>query len=319
VSISVVVLTYNSARTIESCLESLAAQRRPPAEVIVVDDDSTDDTLAIVAKVADRTGLPVRVVRNGSHNISRGRNLGIDAATTRLVAFLDSDARAEPTWTRALVAAFGAGPDVAVVGGAVVAAHTTRFAEAISVNDSTVRALATSGALLIGGCNMAVDVGRLRGERFDVRWRHAEDIEFTNRVSRHAGWAVAPAAEVWHESRARMAGYFSQMYRYGLWKVRYTLRTGHLRPIDLVPSAVLVTSVLAAIVLSPIALLGFPGLCVAESLFVIAYRRPPVRLVPGIFAGWLVKNAGWGLGVLAALALAAVGRPGPRGPAPDGR
>ena len=192
-------------------------------------------------------------------------------------------------------------------------------AEAISINDSTVRALATSGPLLIGGCNMAVHVGRLRGERFDERWRHAEDIEFTSRVGRHAGWAVAPAARVWHESRARMGTYFGQMYRYGLWKVRYTLRTGHVRAVDYVPSAALVTCAVAALALSPLALLGFPALGAAESLFVLAYRRPPARLVLRIFAGWLVKNAGWGLGVLVALVLAASGRPGPRGPAPDTR
>ena len=78
--ISVVVLTYNSARTIDRCLDSLAAQRTAPAEILIVDDASTDGTLAAVEAFRDRCGTPVRVLRNGSHNISRGRNLGMAAA-----------------------------------------------------------------------------------------------------------------------------------------------------------------------------------------------------------------------------------------------
>ena len=77
--ISVVVLTYNSGRTIEACLASLVTQVPLPDEVLLVDDDSTDDTVATACAVADRTGLTLRVLRNGSHNISRGRNLGLDA------------------------------------------------------------------------------------------------------------------------------------------------------------------------------------------------------------------------------------------------
>jgi glycosyltransferase involved in cell wall biosynthesis len=310
-SITVVVLTYNSSRTVGACLESLAAQRVPPAEVIVVDDDSTDGTLDVVARF--QAPFPVRVLRNGSHNISRGRNIGMAAAGTRLVAFLDSDACADPGWTGALVEAFRlgatAGTAVGVVGGGVVAAHASDFARAVAVNDETVRDLATSGSLLVSGCNLAVDTGLLRGETFDERWVHAEDIEFVHRVSTWVGWAVAPAAVVHHESRVGLRGYFRQMYRYGLWKVRYTARTGHVRAVDYVPTAVLAGSGVLAAVVSPLLLLAFPALSVAETLFVAGYRRPPARLVPLMLGGWLVKNTGWGLGVLVALAQQVV-RPG---------
>jgi glycosyltransferase involved in cell wall biosynthesis len=232
VEITVVVLTYNSARTIDACLDSLAAQLVRPAEVLVVDDSSTDATLAAVDQFRVRSGLDVRVLGNGSHNIARGRNIGLAAARTRLVAFLDSDAWAEPGWTSGLAAAFRAGPTVAVVGGEVVTAHASAFAEAVALNDAVVRELTTSGTLLVGGCNMAVDLGRLGGERFDEQWLHAEDIEFVHRVQRHARWAVAAGARVWHQSRVGPRGYFGQMYRYGMWKGHYTARTGHGRLVD---------------------------------------------------------------------------------------
>jgi glycosyltransferase involved in cell wall biosynthesis len=315
VPISVVVLTFNSARTVGACLDSLSAQRLPPAEVIVVDDGSTDATLAIVAAFGAAATMPVPVLHNGSRNISRGRNIGMAAAGTRLVAFLDSDAWADPGWTETLVDAFRARPGPAVVGGGVVAAHASDFAEAVAVNDETVRELATSGSLLVSGCNMAVDTELLGGETFDERWVHAEDIEFVHRIAARSHWAVAPTALVRHESRVDPGRYFHQMYRYGLWKVRYTARTGHVRAVDFVPSAVLAGSGALAAAVSPALLLALPALSAAETLFVAAYRRPPLRLVPLMFAGWLVKNTGWGLGVLVALAQQAV-RPS-AAPGPD--
>jgi glycosyltransferase involved in cell wall biosynthesis len=305
VDLTVVVLTYDSAATIEACLASLAAQNRRPTEVVVVDDDSTDSTLSLVDTFTRTGAVPVRVIRNGSHNISRGRNLGLAASRTDLVAFLDSDARAEPGWVSALVDVFASGPGVAVVGGDVVADHATAFAAAIAVNDGAVRRLATSGALLVSGCNMAVHRGRVGGHLFDERWVHAEDIEYVDRVG---GWAVAPAAVVLHESRATARGYGRQMYRYGMWKVRYTIHTRNIRLVDWTPLVAMAGALVLGVAVSPWLLLAYPAMSVAETIAVAAYRRPAPRLVPLMLLGWLVKNTGWGLGVLVALGQQVTGR-----------
>ncbi|MFC7527335.1 glycosyltransferase family 2 protein [Actinoplanes sp. GCM10030250] len=308
--ITVVVLTYNSAATLRACLDSLVAQEHQPAEVLIVDDDSTDASRELAGGYLGR--LPIRILRNGSHNISRGRNLGIAAAGHPVVAFLDSDAWAEPGWTAAVLAAFAADTGAAVVGGAVLADHAGQLAAAIAVNDDTVRRIAASGNLLVGGCNMAVHTGRT-SELFDERWVHAEDIEFTGRVGR---WSVAPAARVWHESRPTVTGYFRQMYRYGLWKVRYTLHTGDARLVDYSPAVAMIGSAALAYV-SPWLFLIYPALCVAETVVVALLARPAQRLLPLMLLGWLVKNTGWGLGVLHALLQQVTGRSRiPAGPRP---
>jgi glycosyltransferase involved in cell wall biosynthesis len=305
VDLTVVVLTYDSAATIEACLASLAVQDRSPAEILVVDDDSSDDTLSLVQRFVRTGAVPVRVIRNGSHNIARGRNLALAAARTDLVAFLDSDARAERGWVAALSAAFAAGEHVAVVGGDVLADHATAFAAAIAVNDGAVRDLATDGALLISGCNMAVHRVRVRGHLFDERWVHAEDIEYVDRVG---GWAIAPQARVLHESRATVRGYARQMYAYGMWKVRYTIHTGDIRLVDYTPVAAMLAAVVLGVAASPWLLLAYPAMSVAETVVVAVLRRPAPRLVPLMLLGWLVKNTGWGLGVLVALVQQATGR-----------
>jgi glycosyltransferase involved in cell wall biosynthesis len=313
--ISVVILAYDSGRTIEACLESLAAQDPRPAEILLVDDDSSDDTVAKARALAGRTGLLLRVLRNGTHNISHGRNVGLDAAHGPVVAFVDSDAVVEPGWTKSILDTFNAASDIAVVGGEVVTAHASPFAEAVALNDATVRELFTRGELLVSGCNMALRTDLLGGERFDPAWVHAEDVEFVDRIKRRHRWGLALGAVARHESRSTPRGYLSQMYRYGLWKVRYARTTGNIRPVDYVPSAVLACSAVAGVIISPWLLLAHPALCVAETAFVALYRRAPVRLWPLMLAGWMVKNTGWGAGVLVAIAQQAAGAVSRRQPA----
>jgi glycosyltransferase involved in cell wall biosynthesis len=305
--LTVIVLTYNSAGSLAACLDSLARQTVPPAEVIVVDDASADGTLDIARAFQDRGTLPVRILHNGSNVIAKGRNIGLRAATTPVVAFIDSDAWAEPGWAGALLAALEARPDVGIVGGEVLAHHTSRFARAIATNDAVVRELAASGELLCGTCNMGVHRERAGHALFDERWVYAEDVEFVSRVGGRDGWTTTREARVWHESRRGPAAYFRQMRRYGLWKVHYTVRTRQFRAVDYVPSVVLLLS-LAACPLWPPALLALPLLSIAEALFVAAYRRAPLRLIPLMAWGWLVKNTGWGLGVLLGIGRVAVGR-----------
>jgi hypothetical protein len=152
---------------------------------------------------------------------------------------------------------------------------------------------------------MAVNLDALDGELFDERWVHAEDIEFVDRISR---WQVVPEALVWHESRSTPRGYLRQMYRYGIWRVRYAAHTRTVRAVDYVPTAVMLAAGVAGATLSPWLLLAVPGLSVAETLFVIGFRRPRLRLWPLMLTGWLVKNTGWGVGVLVALSQQATAR-----------
>jgi glycosyltransferase involved in cell wall biosynthesis len=70
--------------------------------VIVVEGPSTDGT---AERLAALDGA-IRRVDNPERNLSRSRNLGIEAAAGDVVAFLDDDAVPEPRWLEDLVAAF---------------------------------------------------------------------------------------------------------------------------------------------------------------------------------------------------------------------
>jgi len=75
--LSVVVPNYNHARYLESALRAHLEQTRPPLEIIVVDDASTDDSVAIVERLArehPRLRL-IRLAQNGGVNAAINRGL----------------------------------------------------------------------------------------------------------------------------------------------------------------------------------------------------------------------------------------------------
>jgi GT2 family glycosyltransferase len=53
-SVSVTIVTYNSAGYIGPCLESVLRQSRRPLEIVIVDNASTDDTRNVLVRYADR-------------------------------------------------------------------------------------------------------------------------------------------------------------------------------------------------------------------------------------------------------------------------
>ena len=82
-SMSVVVCTYNGARTLRNCLEGLKELRYPNYEVIVVDDGSTDESAAIAEQ------YPVQLIRTGRNSgLGSARNTGLEAARGDIVAYI---------------------------------------------------------------------------------------------------------------------------------------------------------------------------------------------------------------------------------------
>lgn len=112
--LSIVVVTYNSGRQIDACLESLA--RNPPSldhETLVIDNASPDGTAAAVR----RRWPGVRVIDAGANiGFARANNLGIRQTSGALVLLLNPDTEVPPGALDRLVRVLEARPDTAVVG-----------------------------------------------------------------------------------------------------------------------------------------------------------------------------------------------------------
>lgn len=88
--VTVVIPTYNRSDLLARAIASVFAQQVTPDVVIIVDDGSTDDTSAVVA-ASDNGPVPLRYLHQDNAGGAAARNLGVEAATTEWVAFLDSD------------------------------------------------------------------------------------------------------------------------------------------------------------------------------------------------------------------------------------
>lgn len=109
---SVIINTYNRARTLPATLEAMLWQRHPHFEVIVVNGPSTDATAEVLARFAGR----IRVGHCPEANLSMSRNIGLAMAGGEIVAYTDDDAVPEPDWLHALAMAY-VDPEVGAVGG----------------------------------------------------------------------------------------------------------------------------------------------------------------------------------------------------------
>lgn len=104
--VSVVIVSRNRPDDLRKSLRALEFQTHRPFEVVVVGDTAPPDR-------APAKYLPIDVP-----NISAARNLGIERAAGEIIAFIDDDAIAEPTWLERLVEPLK-DPDVAASGGFV--------------------------------------------------------------------------------------------------------------------------------------------------------------------------------------------------------
>jgi glycosyltransferase involved in cell wall biosynthesis len=86
-AVTLVIPTYERREMLRQTLASVAAQTRPPVETIVVDDGSADGSAEMVAAM----GLTVLREPGGGMGPALARRRGSEAASTDLVAFLDSD------------------------------------------------------------------------------------------------------------------------------------------------------------------------------------------------------------------------------------
>jgi GT2 family glycosyltransferase len=95
--VSVIVLNYNGAAIIGRCLDHLLAQTYPRVQLIVVDNASRDDSPAILDRYA-ADGRVTVVHSRENLGCAGGRNFGLTAAEGEIVAFMDNDGYASPTW-----------------------------------------------------------------------------------------------------------------------------------------------------------------------------------------------------------------------------
>lgn len=100
-TVTISVITYNSAEHIKDCLQSIAAQTYPNIDLVVFDNASTDDSVAIVKAIAPQSKM---IIESRNTGFAAAHNRVIEQSSSDYVLVLNDDCALEPDYVEKLVA-----------------------------------------------------------------------------------------------------------------------------------------------------------------------------------------------------------------------
>ncbi len=203
-AVSVIVVSRHRPAALQRCIRALCQQDHQAFELIVVADPAA-------AHDVQALSLPIKVQAFDEANISAARNLGLGLASGQVVAFIDDDAVAEPSWLSRLVAPFADLSLCASTGfvrgrngmsyqwracevDALGADHDLNITETTVIQGSPQRAVKTQGT----NCAFrAAALRRIGG--FDPAFRfYLDEADVNLRLAALGPTAIVPDAQVHH-------------------------------------------------------------------------------------------------------------------------
>jgi mycofactocin system glycosyltransferase len=230
--LSIVVPVRGPAGGVERTLDGLGPVLAE-AEVVVVDDGSLDPS-AIRVAVESRGGTVVR--HQSSLGPAAARNTGWRVTSRPLVLFVDADVEGEPGWLEALFALLAdpaldaVAPRVAASPGAAPSWLAAYDRARSSLDLGPHRALVQHRSRVAYVPSTALVVRRRALEElggFDEALQVGEDVDLVWRLAtRGPAVRYEPSATVRHPTRASLAAWLQQRFRYGTAAADLAVRHG---------------------------------------------------------------------------------------------
>ena len=126
--VSIIIPSYNTARLIAACLDSIFAQTFQDFEAIVVNDGSPDtaELEKVLQPYLDRNSDRIVYIKQANKRAAGARNTAIARARGEFLAFLDSDDTWLPNHLESQMKQFEADPALGLV-----------YANAVLIGDPT--------------------------------------------------------------------------------------------------------------------------------------------------------------------------------------
>jgi cellulose synthase/poly-beta-1,6-N-acetylglucosamine synthase-like glycosyltransferase len=175
----------------------------------------------------------LRILVEPGANISRGRNVAIEAAAGPIIACTDAGVRLDPSWLEALLKPFQENPAVTVVSGFFVPDPQTAFEVAMGATVLPALADVDPATFLPSSRSIAFLKSSWQAAGRYPEWLDfCEDLIFDFRLREIVGvFAFAPQALVYFRPRSTLRGFFKQYYQYArgdgkadLWRKRHAIR-----------------------------------------------------------------------------------------------
>jgi len=118
-TIAVAISTRDRPAALGQCLESLAAGARRPDEIVVVDQSAGWESSGVAARWRD-AGLTIQYERHEARGLGAAQNVAFARARHPIIAVLDDDCIADPSWLHVVASRMGDRVDLDGVTGRVL-------------------------------------------------------------------------------------------------------------------------------------------------------------------------------------------------------
>ena len=218
-NITIVVITRNRDSQLKRIFISLLMQTSFPREILVVDNASTDKTKAVA--LSFRNMLPIRYIYEPKIGIPYARNRALKEAKGEILAFIDDDCEATPTWVEEIVKAHKKYPKVAAIQGATISKPT----KTITTFWQTVYNLWLKANTDKNGYLLVLDTKNISFKlpilhrlhlRFDEQFQRGSDVDMAKQLL-HKNQVIMyyPQASVYHWERNNIIAFLWQRYQVG--------------------------------------------------------------------------------------------------------
>jgi glycosyltransferase involved in cell wall biosynthesis len=233
ISVAVICTVLNESESIRTLLDSIVQQTHLPNEIIFVDGGSTDNTVAVLEQYAADYALPLQVIVAPGANISRGRNIAIEAATSPIIASTDAGVRLDKHWLGELLKPFQSHSPPTVVSGFFVTNPHSAFEIAMGATVLPLVSDINPTTFLPSSRSIAFHKESWEAAGRYPEWLdYCEDLVFDFRLREETGlFTFAPQALVYFRPRSTLQAFFKQYYQYArgdgkadLWRKRHVIR-----------------------------------------------------------------------------------------------
>ncbi len=116
--ISIILPTYNRAKYLIDCINSVLNQTFKDWELIIIDDGSQDRTFEIINPLLEKYEN-IRYCKHKNRKLGLSRNAGIQASFGKYITFIDSDDQYKPNHLESRLEYMKANPEVDLISGGV--------------------------------------------------------------------------------------------------------------------------------------------------------------------------------------------------------
>ncbi len=217
--VSIVVPTYNRSRHLGRLLNSFDDLRGLlPREVVVVDDCSTDGTAKTLDdwKNSRHDFRAICLATKKNSGPGSARNLGMQGASGRIVAFTDDDCVVHHAWLRQLVNALDPARNVIGVGGKVFPIYRDVFSMYYTFHHILEPAPSLFYLITANCCYVRTHAVEVGGFDANIVRPGGEDVALSIKLyQRGYRFGLAEGAIVYHEYRKGFRDFYRTFRNYG--------------------------------------------------------------------------------------------------------